>query len=168
MVFPVVTHGCVGPLRRLSSVNCRFRTVELDKTLESPLDSKEIKWVNPKGNQSWIFIRRTEAETPIFWPPDVKSRFMWKDPDVGKDWRQEEKGTTEDEMVVWYHWLDGHEFVQTQGDSDGQRNLAFCSSQGCRVRHSLVTEQQQQPGDSGGQRSLACCSPWCRKELDLT
>ena len=168
MVFPVVTHGCVGPLRRLSSVNCRFRTVELDKTLESPLDSKEIKWVNPKGNQSWIFIRRTEAETPIFWPPDVKSQFMWKDPDVGKDWRQEEKGTTEDEMVVWYHWLDGHEFVQTQGDSDGQRNLAFCSSQGCRVRHSLVTEQQQQPGNSGGQRSLACCSPWCRKELDLT
>ena len=82
----------------------------LEKTLESPLDFKEIKPVNPKGNQSWIFIGRTdaEAETPILWPPDVKN-WLWieKDPDAGKDWRQEEKGTTEDEMVGWHHWLNG-------------------------------------------------------------
>ena len=88
-----------------------FWTV-LEKTLESPLDCKEIKPVNPKGNQSWIFIGRAdvEAETPILWPPDVKSWLIWKDSDDGKDWRQEEKGTTEDETVGWHHQLDGHEF----------------------------------------------------------
>ena len=80
-----------------------FRTVVLEKILESPLDSKEIKPVNPKGNQSWIFIWRTDAEAPIVWPPDVKSRHIGKDPDPGKDWRQEEKGMTEDEMVEWRH-----------------------------------------------------------------
>ena len=91
--------------------NWCFWTVVLEKTLESPLDCTEIKPVNPKGNQSWIFIGRTdaEAEVPILWPPD-KSWFTRKDPDTGKDWRQEEKGTTEDEMVGWHHWLDGHEF----------------------------------------------------------
>ena len=84
----------------------------LEKTLESPLDSKEIHPVNPKRNQSWKFIGRTdaEAETPIFWPPDTKNWLMGKDPDAGKDWRQEEKGMTEDEMVGWHHRLDGHEF----------------------------------------------------------
>ena len=84
----------------------------LEKTLESPLDCKEIQPVNPKGNQSWIFIRKTdaEAETPILWPPDVKNRLIGKDPDAGEDWRQEKKGTTEDEMVGWHHQLDGHEF----------------------------------------------------------
>ena len=84
----------------------------LEKTLESPLDCKEIQSVNPQENQSWIFIERTdpEAETPILWPPDAKNWLIWKDPDVGKDWRQEEKGTTEDEIVGWHHWLDGHEF----------------------------------------------------------
>ena len=84
----------------------------LEKTLESPLDSKEIKPVNPKGNQSWIVIGRAdaEAETPILRPPDVKNWLIWKDPDAGKDWRQEEKGTTEDEMVGWHHQLNGHEF----------------------------------------------------------
>ena len=89
-----------------------FWTVVLEKTLESPLDYKEIQPVYPKGNQSWIFIGRTdaEAETPILWPPDVKNWLIWKDPDAGKDWRREEKGTTEDEMVGWYHRLDGHEF----------------------------------------------------------
>ena len=92
--------------------NWCFWTVELKKTLESPLDCKEIQPVHPKGNQSWMFIGRCyfEAETPILWPPDVESWLIWKDPDAGKDWGQEEKGTTEDEMVRWHHWLNGHEF----------------------------------------------------------
>ena len=91
--------------------NWCFWTLVLNKTLESPLVSKEIQPVHPKGNQSWIFIERTnvEAETLILWPPDAKW-LIWKDPDAGKDWRQEEKGTTEDEMVGWHHWHDGHEF----------------------------------------------------------
>ena len=119
--------------------NWCFWTVVLEETLESPLDSKEIQQVHPKGNQSWIFIERTdaEAETPILWPPDAKNWLIGKDPDAGKDWRQEEKGMTEDEMVGWCHWLDGHEFEQTPGVGDEQG-------------------------------SLACCSPWGRKELDMT
>ena len=106
-----------------------FRIVVLEKTLESPLDSKEIKQVNPKGNQPWIFIERTDAEVeaPILWPPDSKSWHIRKDPDAGKDWRQEEKGMTEDEMVGWYHGLDGREFEQTQGVGNGQRSLACCT-----------------------------------------
>ena len=89
-----------------------FWTVVLEKTLESPLDSKEIQAIHPKGDQSWVFIGRTdvEAEVPILRPSDVKSWFIWKDPDAGKDWRQGEKGTTEDEIVGWHHWLNGHEF----------------------------------------------------------
>ena len=92
--------------------NWCFRTVVLEKTLESSLDCKEIQLVHPKGNRSWGFIGRTnvKAETPVFWPPHAKSWLIWKDPDVGKDWRQEEKGVTEDEMVRWHHWLNGHEF----------------------------------------------------------
>ena len=92
--------------------NWWFWTVVLDKTLESPLDCKEIQPVHPKGNQSWIFIGRTdaEAETPILWQPDAKNWLIRKDPDAGKNWRREEKGTTEDEMVGWHHWLNGHEF----------------------------------------------------------
>ena len=92
--------------------NWCFWTVVLEKALESPLDSKEIQSVHPKGNQSWIFIGRTdaEAETPILWPPDVKNWLIGKDRNVGKDWKREEKGTTEDKMVGWYHQLDGHEF----------------------------------------------------------
>ena len=78
-------------------------------SLESPLDSKEIQPVHPKRNQSWIFIGRTDAETPIIWQPDAKNWLIWKDPDAGKDWRQEEKGTTEDKMVEWHHWLNEHE-----------------------------------------------------------
>ena len=111
----------------------------VEKTLESPLDCKEIKPVHSKGNQSWIFTGRTDAEpeTPILWPPDVKSWLIWKDPDAWKDWRQEEKGMTEDEMVGWHHQLDGHEFGWTPGVGDGQ----------------------------GG---LACCGSWGRKELDTT
>ena len=98
--------------------NWCFWTVVL-KTLESPLDCKEIKLVNPKGNQSWTFIGRTDAETPILWPPDEKSWLIGKDPDAGKDWRQEEKEMSEDGMVGWHHQLDGHEFEQAPGVGDG-------------------------------------------------
>ena len=117
-----------------------FWTVVLEKTLESPLDCKEIKPVNPKGNQSWKFIGRTdaEAEAPKLWPPDAKNWLIWKDPDAWKDWRQEEKGMrTEDEMVGWHHRLDGYESEQALGIGDGQ----------------------------GG---LECCSPWGHKESDTT
>ena len=101
--------------------NWCFWTVVLEKTLESPLDSKEIQLVHPKGNQSWIFIGKTnaEAETLVLWPPDAKNWLICKDPDAGKDWRQEEKVTTEDEMVGWHHRLDGHEFEQAPGVGDG-------------------------------------------------
>ena len=111
-----------------------FQTVVLEKTLERPLDSKKIKPVNPKGNQPWIFTGRIdgEAEASILWPPDVKSQFTGKDPDAGKDWGQEEKGTTEDKMVGWHHGLNGHELEQTLGDSEGQGSLACCSSWGCK------------------------------------
>ena len=114
-------------------------TVVLEKTLESPVDGKKFKLVNPKGNQSWIFIGRTdaEAEAPILWPPDAKDWLIGKDPDAGKDWRQEEKGMTEDEMFGWHHRLNGHEFEQVPGVGDGQG-------------------------------SLACCSPWGLKESDTT
>ena len=119
--------------------NWCFWTLVLEKTLESPLDFKEIKPVHPKGNQSRIFVGRTaaEADTPILWPPDAKSWFIWKDPDAGKDWRREEKGTTETKTVGWHHWLNGHEFEKTPGVGDGQG-------------------------------SLACCSPWGHKKLDTT
>ena len=107
-------------------------TVVLEKTIENPLDCKEIKPVYLKGNQAWIFMGRTDAEgeTPILWPPNVKNWLIKKDPDAGKDWRQEEKGTTEDGMVEWHHWLDGHEFEQARGVGDGQRSLVSCSPWG--------------------------------------
>ena len=119
--------------------NWCFWTVVLEKTLESPLDYKEIQPVSPKGNQSWIFIGRTdaEAEVPILWPSDTKSWLIRKDPDAGKDWRQEEQGTTEDEMVGWHHPVNAHAF-------------------------------EQAPGDGKGQGSLECWSPWGHKELDTT
>ena len=104
-----------------------FRTVVLEKTLESPLDSKETKSVNPKGNQLWIFIGRTDAESPIVWPPDVNSQFIGKDPDAGKDWRQEEKGMTEDETVWCHHQLNGREFEQALGDGEAEGSLACCT-----------------------------------------
>ena len=112
-----------------------FWTVVLEKTLESPLDSKEIQPVYPKGNQSWIFIGRTDAEveTPILWPPDVKNWFLGKDPDAGRDWGQEETGTTEDEMAGWHHWLNGRESEWTLGVGDGQGGLACCSPWGCKA-----------------------------------
>ena len=104
------------------------------KPLESPFYHKEIQPVHPKGNQSCIFIGRTvvEAENPILWPPDAKSWLIWEDPDAGKDRRQEEKGMTEDEMVGWHHWLDGHESEQALGVGDGQRSLGCCSPWGCK------------------------------------
>ena len=119
--------------------NWCFWSVVLEKTLESPLYCKEMKPVNPKGNQSWIFIGRTdaEAEISILWPPDAKSWLNGKDPDAGKDWGWEEKGMTEDERVGWHHQLNRHGFGWTPGDGDGQ----------------------------GG---LACCGSWGRKELDMT
>ena len=112
--------------------NRYFEAVVLEKTLEISLDSKETQPVHSEGNQSWIFIGRTdaEAETPILWPPEANSWLIRKDPDAGKDWRQEEKGMTEDEMIGWHHWLDGHEFEQAQGVGDGQGSLAFCGPGG--------------------------------------
>ena len=124
---------------RLTLKNWCFWTVMLEKTVESPLDWKETKPVNPKGNQSWIFIGRTdtEAEIPIVWPLVVKNWLIGKNSDAGKDWRQEEKGTTEDKTVGWHHQLGGHEF-------------------------------EQAPWVGDGQGSLACCSPWGHKESDMT
>ena len=109
-----------------------FELLVLEKTLESPLDCKEIQPVHPEGNQSWIFIGRTdaEAEAPILWPHDVKNWLIGKGPDAGKDWGQEEKRGTEHKMVGWYHWLNAHELGQTLGDSEGQGSLAFCSPRG--------------------------------------
>ena len=121
--------------------NWCFWTVGLEKTLESPLDCKEIKQVNPKGNQPWIVSGRTEAEAeaPIFWPPDAKSQLIRKDPDVGKDWRQEEKGMTKDETVGLHYQFNGHEFEQALGDGEGQGSLAHCSPRGHKA--SDTTEQ---------------------------
>ena len=121
--------------------NWCFWMVVLEKTLESPLVCKEIQPVRPKGHQSWVFIGRTdaEAETPILWPPDAKSWLTWKDPDAGKDWGQEEKGTTKDKMVGCHHRLNGHWFGWTRGVGDGQAGvLRFMGLQ--RVRHNLATE----------------------------
>ena len=119
--------------------NWCFWSVVLEKTLESPLDCKEIQPVHPKGDQSWVFLGRNDAkaETPVLWPPDAESWRIGKDSDAGRDWGQEEKGTTEDEMAGWHHQLDGCEFEWTLGVGDGQ----------------------------GG---LACCDSWSRKELDTT
>ena len=121
--------------------NWCFWTVVLEETLASPLDCKKIQPVHPKGDQSWVFIGSTdvEAETPILWPPDVKSWLIWKDPDAGKDWGQEEKGTTEDEMAGWHHQLDGRESEWTPGVGDGQGGLECCSSWG--RKESDITER---------------------------
>ena len=117
----------------------------MEKILESPLGSKEMKPVNPEGNQPWVYIGRTniEAEAPILWPPDAKSWFIAIDPDAGKNWRQKEKGMAEDKMIRYHHRLNRHEFEWPLGDSEGQRSLVCCSAWGHRVRHNLRTEQQQ-------------------------
>ena len=119
--------------------NWCFWIVVLEKILESPLDSKEIKPINTKGNQPWIFIRRTdyEVEALVLWTPNVKSQHIGKDPEAGKDWRQEEKGVREGEMVGWHHRVDGHDFEESLGVGEGQG-------------------------------SLVCCTPWCHKESDMT
>ena len=115
--------------------NWCFWIVVLEKTLESPLDSKAIKQVNPKGNQPWIFIGSTDAiaEAAILWPPDAKSWLIRKDPDAGKDWRQEEQWAVGDEMVGWHHQLNGHEFEQALGDGEGQGGLVCCSPWGRKM-----------------------------------
>ena len=110
--------------------NWCFRTVVLEKTLESPLDSKEIKAVSPKGNQPWIFIGRVIAEALICWPPDAKNQLIGKDPDAGKDRRQKEKEATKDEMVGWHRWLSDHELSKLQEDSEGQGSLTRCNPWG--------------------------------------
>ena len=130
MVFPVVMwmwewdHKESWVLK-----NWCFWTVVVEKTLVSPLDCKEIQPVHPKGDQSWVFTGRTdvEAEGPVLWLPDVKCWLIWKDPDAGKDWRQEEKGMTQDEMAGWHHRLNGHNYEQAPGDGDGQGSLVCCS-----------------------------------------
>ena len=138
MVFPVVIYEYESWIINKTKWWC-FWNVVLEKTLESPLDNKEIKPFNPKGNQPWIFIGKTdvEAETPILWPPDVKSQLIGKDPDVGKDRWQEEKGVTEGEMVGLHHRFNGHEFEQTPGDSEGQGSLAWCSPWGHKKSNTI-------------------------------
>ena len=155
MVFPVVMYGCeCGTIKKAE--HWRIDVFEL--------------WCNPKGNQFWIFIRRTdaEAEVPILWPLDEKSWLIRKVPDTGKDWRQKEKGMTDDEMVGWHHWLNGHEFEQAP-DGEGQRSLACCSPWG----HTEFDRTEQLnwteltpvllPRKSHGQRSLVGYSPWGHK-----
>ena len=139
MVFPVVMYGCESwTIKKAERQRIDAFELWCWRLFESLLDCKEIQAVHPKGDQSWVFIGRTdEAETPILWPPDVKSWLIGKDSDAGRDWGQEEKQTTEDEMAGWHHWLDGRESGWTLGVGDGQ----------------------------GG---LACCSPWGLKELDMT
>ena len=141
MVFPVVMYGQLDYGESWMPKNWCFWTVVLEKILESPLDCKEIQPVHPKGDQFWLFFGRTdaEAETPVLWPPDAKSWLIWKDPDAGKDWGQEEKGATENEMVGWYHQLSGHGFGWTPGVGDGQGGLACCGSWG--LKESDTTER---------------------------
>ena len=137
--FPVVIYGCES--WTIKKAECQ-RTVVLEKILESPLDCKEVQPVSPKGNQSWIFIGRTdaEAEALILWLPDPKNWLIGKHPDSGKDWRQKEKRMTEDEMVGWHHRLDGHEFEQALGVGDGQGSLSCFSPWRCRVKYDWATE----------------------------
>ena len=148
--------------RKLSAEELTFWTVVLEQTLESPLDCKEIQLVHPKRDQSWVFIGRTdaEAETPVLWPPHAKCWLIGKDRDAGRDWGQEEKGMTEDEMVGWHHRLNGHGFGWTLGVGDGQGGLACCNSWGHKESgHNWVTELKFPfkgfPGGSVGNES-AC------------
>ena len=143
-------------IKKAEPENRCFWTVVLEKTLESPLDCKEIQPVHSKGNQSSIFIWRTdaEAETPVLWPPDAKNRLIWKDPDAGKDRRQEEKGITEDEMVGWHHLLNGLEFEEAPGVGDGQGGLLCCSSWG---RQESDTTEQLNWTESQSKRKIWLC-----------
>ena len=133
MIFLVLMYGCESwTIKKAERQRIDAFKLWCWRRLKSPLDCKKIQLVQSKGDQSWVFIGGTdaEAETPILWPPDAKSWLIWKDPDAGKDWRQEEKGMTEDEMVGWHHWLSGREFGWTPGVGDGQGGLACCSSRG--------------------------------------
>ena len=146
MVFPVVMYGCELDCEEslasknwcfclfvcLFVLNWCFWTVVLEKTLESPLDCKEIQPVHSEGDQPWMFFGRNDAkaEAPVLWPPHTKSWLIGKDPDAGRDWGQEEKGMTEDEMAGWHHWLNGCKSEWTPGDGDGQGGLACCDSWG--------------------------------------
>ena len=140
--------------------NWCFWTVVMEKTLEGPLDCKEIQPVHPKGNKSWVFIGRTDAKakTPILWPSHVRNWLIWKDPDAGKYWRWE-KEMTEDDIVGWCHWLNGHEFEQTLGVGDGQGGLACCNSWG--LEEWDTTEQQQKEGNSGMLQDLLKPHKYC-------
>ena len=134
MIFPLILYRCESWTIKKAE-HWRTDAFKLFSwTLESPMDSKEIKPVNPNGNQSWMFIGRTdaEAEAPILWPSNAKSWLIRKDPDAGKDWRWEEKGMTADEMVGWHHWLNGHGFGWILGVGDGQGGLACCRSWGAK------------------------------------
>ena len=136
IIFPVVMYKCESST--IKKAECwRIDAFKLEKTLESSLDSKEIKPVNPKGHQPWLFTGKTdaEAEAPILCPPDVKSQLIRKDPDAEKDWRQEEKGTTEDEMVEWHHWVSEHEFEQTSGKWRAGKPGVLQSTGSQRVGH---------------------------------
>ena len=135
--------------------NWCFWTVVLEKTIESPLDCKEIKPVNPKGNQPWIFIGRTDTKAPILWSSDVKSRLIGKNPDAGKDWKQEEKSTIEDKMVGWHHQLNGHEFEQSLEDGERQGSLLCCSTWGCK--DSDMTERLNNSKDTWTVMSIGLC-----------
>ena len=136
--------------------NWCFPIVVLEKTLESPLECKEIKPVNSKENPALNIIGTTDAEAdaPIIWLPDANSRFIGKDPDARKDWRQKEKGTTENEIVGWHHWLNGHEFEQTPGESEGQGILLCCSSWGCK--ESDMTHWLNNTNKASNLSSLSC------------
>ena len=136
MSFPVVMYRCESWTIKKAE-HQRIAAFELwcwRRLFGSPLDCKEIKPVNPKGNQSWIFIGRTDSEVEalILWPSNVMSWLIGKDPDAGKDWRQGERGMTKEDMVGWHHWLNGREFEQALGDSEGQGSLACCSPWGCK------------------------------------
>ena len=148
-----------------------FQVSVLEKTLESPLDSKQIKPVNPKGNHPWLFIGRTDAEALILWLPNAKSQLTGKYPDAGKDWRVEGKGATEDEMVGWHHWFNEHEFEQTPGDGEGQGGLAYCSP--CSHKELDTTEELNNnnknlsssnaiPTSLPGRFKLSHQSPWIK------
>ena len=136
MVFPIVVYGCESWIVKKAG-SWRMDAFEVwcwRWLLKVPLDCKKTKPVDPKGNQPWIFTGKTDAkvEAPILWPPNVKSWLVRKDPDAGKDWRKEEKGMTEDEMVGWHHWLEGRKFEQALGECEGQGNLACYNPQGCK------------------------------------
>ena len=157
MVFPVAMYGCESwTIKKAEQPRIvSFGTVVLEKTLKGPLNYKEIQPVNAKGNQSWIFIGRSDAkaEAPILWPPDAKNWHIGKIPNAGKDRRQEEKGMTEDEMVGWHHWLNRHQFEQDPGICIGQGSLACCSLWGHK---------------ESGTEWLNCLSEWLFPPLSLS